>query len=509
LKANDTLIWFATAFTLVFALFRFDGPAKGYWDTYITAPAMFMNQQPVQFVLKDGEPAFNPQLKGVLPDDLVDKADFGIITKDQRIGGGITASQTYALFGQFGFRLLFALSIALMVPLTVLVWREVMPGRDWAGLLGGLALAWNPYMLNVDRLNANGFCMSLILLMLYLLLRKGTPLWLIGVTFGVLAGIRNEAVCFVPAVMYWYLRRGDSEHTFPVRFGRLVWVGTLTVVALSPILYWKWYAFGHPLMHPSQYDHFQGFRPNFPHSFFGNKFEFNGLFNWPLHTDLVRTPHWGYPTYFLFPLVTVRAMGVLLSGLMLYGIGVLFKTRRPILIFLLAMMAPVYVLFGPQENWEEVKMTFMLLAWPPLGIFIAAGASGLAPKAPGFGKRAGIALGLALLVFVSVKALGSVEVPQDERWYVRFPNGDKTKNPAAQEGLAETERNDWVYFQSYETESEIARERGKLTAGLPWPAQYLPLDWDFGREWTEMNDEVGKRELVVLEIWGYIYGTRK
>ncbi|MBT9560472.1 MAG: hypothetical protein IV100_30890, partial [Myxococcales bacterium] len=34
----------ATAATFVFGLFRFDGPARGYWDTYITAPAMFMNQ---------------------------------------------------------------------------------------------------------------------------------------------------------------------------------------------------------------------------------------------------------------------------------------------------------------------------------------------------------------------------------------------------------------------------------------------------------------------------------
>ena len=57
--------------TFVFGLFRFDGPAKGYWDTYITAPAMFMNTVPVQFVLKDDSPAFDPQLEGKLPWDLV------------------------------------------------------------------------------------------------------------------------------------------------------------------------------------------------------------------------------------------------------------------------------------------------------------------------------------------------------------------------------------------------------------------------------------------------------
>ena len=50
------------AITFAVALLRFDGPAKGYWDTYITAPAMFMNRQPVDFVLKDGSPAWDVQL---------------------------------------------------------------------------------------------------------------------------------------------------------------------------------------------------------------------------------------------------------------------------------------------------------------------------------------------------------------------------------------------------------------------------------------------------------------
>ena len=92
---------------------------------------------------------------------------------------------------------------------------------------------------------------------------------------------------------------------------------------------------------------------------------------------------------------------------------------------------------------------------------------------------------------------------------MRFPNADKAKNPAAQEGLSEEQRNDWVYFQSYETSAEIERERGKLTASLPWPARYLPLNWDFAREWDEMKEEAYRKELTVLEIWGYIYGTRR
>jgi len=504
-------LWTVIALTFVVGLLRFDGPARGYWDTYITTPAMFMNQVPVHFVLRDGTPAFHPTLHGVLPNDLVDKDDFGIITKDQRLGGGVVASLSYAFFGQLGFRVLFAFTWMLLIPLGVLVFRQILPDRDWAGLLGAIAFAWNPFMLNVDRLNNNGFSLPLMLLVIYLLFRKDRPLVLTAIVFGVLAGIRNEAICFVPAITWWILRRDperSSLRPFLRRFGRLFVFGVLTVLALSPILYWKWFAFGNPLMHPSQYAHFQGFRPEFPHHFFGWTFSFNGLFNWPFHTQLVRTPHFGYPTYLLFPLATARAFGLVGIAIIFYGVYVLARRRPAVLAFFLAWMAPVYILFGPQENWEEVKMTFMLLAWPPLLPFFAAGLVGLWEQ-PTWTKRLVPFGALLIVALVGIKGLGAVHAPQDMRWYVRFPNADLQKNPKAQAGLAEVDRNDALYFQSYETAAEIAQQRQKLSAALPWPAQYLPLDWDFGREWAEMKTEAHTRDLEVEEVWGYIYGTRR
>ncbi|HCP47261.1 MAG TPA: hypothetical protein DIU15_14565, partial [Deltaproteobacteria bacterium] len=239
----------------------------------------------------------------------------------------------------------------------------------------------------------------------------------------------------------------------------------------------------------------------------GWAFQFNGLFNWPLHSELVRTPHFGFPTYLLFPLVTARALGLVGSAAVLLGVFSLTRRARLLAAVLVAWMLPVYILFGPQENWEEVKMTFMLLAWPPLALFLAEGLHWLMAGLPK--KRLGALVGVSLSVGLCVTLLGKVDAPQDTRWYVRFPNAALATNPGAQAGLAEEDRNDWLYFQSYETEAEIARERAKLTAALPWPAPYLPLRWDFGRELSEMGAEVGTRELEVLEIWGYIYGTRR
>ena len=496
-----------TGLTFAFGLVRYQGPAVGYWDTYITAPAMFMNKEPVNFTLdKAGRvPAYRFALRGVLPDDLVDKHEgsYGIITKDQRIGGGITASLTFAFFGQLGFRLLFALSIALVVPLTWLAFRRLWgPGHDLAGLGGGLLLAWNPFVLAVDRLNANLFALPLMLLVLYLLFERPIRWVALGVVFGVLAGIRNEAVCFVPAIAWWVLR---SQTDVPPlrRLGRLVGIGAVTVVALAPVLYWKWYAFGNPLMHPSQYPHFHGFRPEFEHSLFGWTFRFNGLFNWPLHHTLVRTPHFGFPTYLLFPLVTVRAFGLVLSAVVLLGAWHLIRSRRDEAVTLVLWMAFVYLLFGPQENWEEVKMTFMLLAYPPLALMGAAGLVAL-------GERVGrprrlVAVGvLTLALFGGVRAAGRVDAPADVRWYVRFPKAAPTR-PGVQRGLQAIERNDYVYFESCEDEAEIARERAKLTAGWPWPARYLPTRWTWASAWERMRAESGTRGLTVEEIWGHIY----
>ena len=508
----------ATALAFALGLLRYEGPTEGYWDTYIAAPAIFMTGQGVDFELRDGTPAWSVSLEGVLPDDLVDEDSYGIITKDQRIGAPMVAAPFFLAFGLFGFHLLFALGNALIVPAGVLASRAALPRQEpdspqaarWAGLGGATALALNPYVLSIDRLNANLLVLPLCLLLLHLLTRHDAPWAAAGLLFGVIAGIRNEAICFVPAIIFWLMSSGgDPRIRVPTRLRRLVTVGACCVLAMGPIFYWKAWAFGHPLMHPSQYPHFQGFRPEFEHALLGWSFSFNGLFNWPLHDTLVRTPHFAFPTWLLFPLVTLRTWGLLGGAILGLGLHALWRRGRHWLAAtLLLWVLPVYALFGPQENWEEVKMTFMLLAWPPLALLAAAGLDGLwrGRRQRGTWIRLG---GLALALMILVKACGAVNAPADERWYVRFPNAALTTNPDAQAGLAEAERNDWRYFQSYETPEEIARERAKLTAAWPWPAPYLPVSWSVPRAAQKIRAEAGVHQLTVLEIWGYIYGSRR
>ena len=491
--------------TFVFAMLRYDGPAQGYWDTYITAPAMFMNGDPIEFT-KDNQALYPIELQDRLPEDLKNEETYGIISKDQRIGAGITASAPYAAFGILGFRVFFALTVMLLIPMTVLIFRRIRPEAYWAALLAGIALAWNPFVLSVDRLNANLLILPLVLLLMDLCFREKVPWLWVGVVLGLCAGLRNAAICFVPALTCWAVW-GVEASSWKERCLRLFKIGAATLAMMLPIFVWKQYAFGDPFIHSSQYPHFQGFRPEFPHSLLGLEFQFNGLFNWPLHSELVRTPHFAFPTYFLFPLVTLRAFGWLLCALMLFGLVAQTRVARKHAAFLMLWCLGVYALFGPQENWEEVKMTFMLLAYPPLIVWLGLGLHALLEGVDRKRRITAVSL-LSLWLVLGIKLMAFVDVPVDERWYVRFPKAAPTA-PNVQAGVSPSERNDTVYFLAHETPEEIEIERNKLTAAWPWPASYLPLNLDFSRELSELWSEQGQRTLSIPAVWDDIYAQHE
>jgi len=499
---------------------RFRGPALGYWDTYIAAPAMLINGMPVDFVLADGAPAWTYNLSGRLPEDLVSPHAYGIATKDQRFGSALAAAQGFAFAGVLGFRLTFCLCVALLPPLTLLVWRRSGGSGDWPGVVAGLWLACNPLMLATDRLNPSVFALPLLLAVIALVVDAAprgalARAAVAGLALGLCASMREEAVCFVPALGAWLLW-GRAELRGQ-RWKCVAVFGTACVVAMAPSLAWKAFVFGDPLMHPSQYDHHDGWRPTFPHQFLGVRFAFNGLLNWPFAQEWVRTPHFAFPVVLLWPLTAIVALGM--AGVGLVGAGWWrLRRRSPDLAWLcVGWVVPLYALFGPQENWEEVKMTFLLLAFPavalPLGEGLVAAVAGisalrlrwtwLCPPA----LRAGLASGAVATVVVL--ACRTVDVPADPRWYVRFPNADVRRNPVASRELAQSERGDWTFFQRADHPAELARERARLTRWTLWPATYLPARWSWHETMQQTAAEAGARRWKVLDVWGYIYGARR
>ena len=498
------------------SMLRFDGPSRGYWDTYIAVPAMFMTGQAVDLHDIEGAPRFDYELQQRLPDDTFDPSTggFGIASKDQRIGAAILFGAPFALFGKAAFRLGFAATWTLLFLFGFFSLRRIL-SRDYqrfaAPLFGALLLVFNPFSLYLDRLNGNLFGLSILVFLFYLLSERRPTWWLIGLVYGLLGGVRNEAIILAPMLLAFQWRQyasaeapaGGPRDRDLAGFFRAFGAFTLAAFAgILPVLLWNRYAYGAMIIHPSQVTHLQGFRPTFPHRFFGSEFQFNGLLNWPFHDHLVRTPHFAFPTAMLWPLITIRSLGVPITALGLVGAIVLLK-RRPFLGRVLWFwFSIVYLLFIVQENWEELKQTFMALHLFPLVAFVAAGLDWLLE---GLGDRRRWLWFGAGIVLVVGTVLGSrlVDAPADERWYVRFPHAGT--NDSGLTELPEERRKDWHYFYTHETDAEVQREREALTSLYAFPRLYRPVVWPAPGLLGRIAAEPLEREHRTLAIWSYIY----
>jgi len=479
---------------------RFDGPTRGYWDTYIAVPAMFMTGQPVDLHRIDGTPRFDYRLAGRIPDDTYDPSpgSFGIASKDQRIGAAVLFAAPFALLNLAAFRWIYAASWALMFLLSVLSLRRLTGGFA-APLAGALVLVLNPFSLYLDRLNGNQLGLFVLVLLWFLLTERRPVWWLVGLVYGTLGGIRNEAIILAPLFVAFLLRCSPSARAFTTR---LLAFGAAAFAAILPVLLWNDHAYGQMLIHPSQVAHLEGFRPTFPHAFFGATFEFNGLLNAPFHDHVVRTPHYAFPTFLTWPLVTIRSLGVVLASAAFIGIGALLAHRRFEALALLYWYVIVALLFLFQENWEELKQTFMALHLFPVAAFVAAGLAWLVER-PGDGRRWGGFAAVAVALVVALLVLRGQHYDVDERWYERFPHA-----AANDSGLAELPdhlRKDWQFFYTRETEAEIAREHRRLTTPLPWPAFYRRPHVPDGDDLDQLLAEPATRSWRTLAIWSYIY----
>lgn len=493
-----TLVLLAAVF--VVSGLRFDGPSRGYWDTYIAVPAIFMTGQPVDLHWIDGSPRYDYELSGRIPDDTYDPTpgSFGIASADQRIGTGILFAAPFSLFRLAAFRWGYAACWALTFLFSLLCLRRLLRGF-WVPLAGALLLVFNPFSLYLDRLNGNVFGMATMIFLWFLMTGRKPAWWLVGLLYGIAGGIRNEAIIFGP-IFLGFLALGSPGTG---RFVRRLTVFTAGAAAgIAPVLAWNRFAYGQMLIHPSQVAHLEGFRPTFPHRFMDSEFQFNGLLNVPFHDELVRTPHFAFPTFLTWPLVTVTSLGLLLSAAGVVGFFTLSR-RRPLQWVLLSYWyGIVALLFAFQENWEELKQTFMALQLFPLVVFVAAGLRWLGDR-----RReayAWLMLGASLLVLTAgVLAIRQLEVEPDGRWYERFPHARNSES-----GLDELPpelRKDWHYFYTRETEAEVEREREHMTRLRPWPVLYRPLHVPDRADLQRIGREPVDRELRTLAIWSYIY----
>jgi hypothetical protein len=493
------LLGLAVLVTL-FSAWRFNGPSRGYWDTYITVPAMFMTGQAVDLHRMDGSPRYDIRLQGRVPDDTYDPRPdgFGIASEDQRIGTAILFAAPFALVNMAAFRWGYAATWGLLFVFTFLGLRR-LSGGFWIPLGGALLLVLNPFSLTLDTLNGNLFGLAILVFLFVLMTEDDPAWWLIGLVYGILGGIRNEAIVLAPLMVAFLWHDTQSPRRFVPAFAAFT---AAAFVAILPVLLWNQFAYGQMIIHPSQVTHLEGFRPTFPHSLLGMDFQFNGLLNVPFHDHLVRTPHFAFPTFLLWPLVTILVLGVPLAALAVIGAFALARRRPFEARALLFWYLVVYALFMFQENWEELKQTFMALHLFPLAAFVAAGARSLADDWRQWRRWAVLGATCAALA-LGVHLAGRLDVPVDERWPVRFPHAARNDSGLAE--LPDERRLDWQFFYTRETPAEVERQRVRLTTPSLFPAPYLPFAAPRSGTLERIANEPFTRDLRTLAIWSYIY----
>lgn len=346
----------------------------------------------------------------------------------------------------------------------------------------------NSYILSINNLNPNILGMMIISLLLFLFIRESPKGFISGLLYGALGGIRNEAVLFFPAILYKFFSSSEKKG----KEAALFVLGAL--ITIAPILYWNYYAFGNPFMHPTQSPRLEGFRPVFEHQFLFWKFNFNGMLNFPFYNKIIRTPYFPFPTFLLLPLTLTGTLGIILCAFIFTGAASLFNKHRRIFIFLVLWFLPMYLLLLFQENWSNLKMTFLLMCLNPLIVFISLGADRLLSGKPSLIHILKTAL-FSIALFISVRSLFYINFQADERWYERFPRAVKGVNISYIGDDLRTKKED---------PAEIIAQKKDLTRGNFLP--YLSKNKiNISDKIDIIKREINQKDITVVDFWKYIY----
>lgn len=479
------------------AFVTYRGPTTGYWDTYIAVPAALIAGTAVEFVDVDGSPLYAARQPERLPQDLVQPDTFRIATKDQQVGSGVHHALGFLALGRAGYRVFHAFGLGLATLLAFLA-IEAAGVRGAIALPLGVLTALNPMSFALGTLNPGLVSLSLIAL-LFVLLLQPRPSWLAaGMVLGVLGGVRDMSIFFVPALFAWLATERE-------RWRALALFTAGALVTIAPVMAWKSHAYGDPLANPTQYAHFEGFRPFFPHHILGLEFPFNGLLNRPFHGEWVRTPHFAFPTVLSMPLVFLRCYGAVPCALALVGAALLARRDRRLAALTWRWVGLFWLFLAFQENWEELKMSTVLLMFVPWGLWIGIALDELATRASPRARGAAIATAALSIAFLALPHLaGGVRLPADARWYERFPHA--ARNESGLTELPDDERLTWKFFYTREQSSEVARNRRVLTSIWPWPMPYVPRPPGPATTLAGLKEEWDARSLRIFEVWRRIYG---
>jgi len=342
-----------------------------------------------------------------LPQEAVRNNAFLHWNGGQRLGSAVFSGLSLALFGFAGFRVVHALTGLLIFLGGFLGAREVT-GRPGASLVGALALALSPYLLQIDVFDENLLAAAVASLMLPLLLRERRDIIAAAALFALLAGTRHVAIVWMPGLLafLWF--------TAPPRKR----VAELAAFAGVALLFMSPYIYKHARdisLYALPYESFLS-NPPAVHSFIGIEFEWRGLLNWPFVSDMVRSPFSPYPPALAFPLAIADRFGLLLSALLVTGLIRNLLRRRAVAWLLLSLYVPVAAILAVQSNWiEPAKMYVLVTVMAPFSIWIASGIAWVTDRKSIDWLRYSAPVLALFLTWTAVQLCAGLDFPLDQR----------------------------------------------------------------------------------------------
>ncbi len=342
--------------------------------------------------------------------------------QDARLGNPAVIAAFLGLFQGLGPRLLYAGCGALIAGGAYTTGVR-LSGRPM-GLLALVLLALNPWLLKNPLVDENLLALATLASFAPWLLGRRAPWLVLGVVAALALGMRHVLVLAVPA---WLLAAA-----WP-RDGRWRWRPAALLTGTMALGTLPWHLHHHLAMGSVfRFESFGQVPPQVHDSVLGS-FQWEGMLNWPLYAEVVRTPHNAFPTFALWPLWLLDHFGVLLCAVAAAGVAFSARGNRRGLAVRAAWLIPLWAALALQEKWDDAnKMGVgLLLLWPILE-WMLLGVKAAARQPLKWGLPA-ILAGLALLLVTPI--LQSWQVPADPRYAAVFPE-DAVEVP----GLLEMER---------------------------------------------------------------------
>jgi len=405
-STNQVALWILTAAATIFFLFhyRLDGFNDDSCVVRVVASTIADVSDTELLALNTGDEPANEAhdhwsgTRGTNP--------FLMDNQSQRLGIPVLMSPMIALFGTFGFRIVFALQGLLMPGLGFLLGLYVFRKR-WPAFLTAVFMTFNPYSLESRLFDENFMAACFGMLALVLLIRPHPSLFWAGAALSLFLGIRHIGLLVLP-VTVWYVAAKSLDR----RHAIAMFIAGMAVLGLPYLVH-------HGFLLVERGGLFEGSldRVALPYSFLGLDFWSKTMWNHPFVDEPLRSPYLAYPNIIEFPLDLLRRFGLVLAALVPPGLVWLFRKERATAWLMAGWFAPVLAAVMLKSDWVEPnKMGIPATVLAPVIVVLVAGVVYLVRGAP-FVKR--LALVLAGLAVPSVFLVAAVDhrAPVDRRVY--------------------------------------------------------------------------------------------